>query len=102
MTRDSLMTRARGLWEHLAGESVVFPPDGGVGIVASSCAGLCPPLWVGVVRVGDAAIVTAPDEDQAQLLRGAVAGVGLDSLLDVDALRELLPVAEALGPATLG
>jgi hypothetical protein len=56
---------------------------------------------VGVVVLGDAAIATASDHDTAVILRATFAGLPVASLTDVNRLGEVLPVAAALGPATL-
>ncbi|MCG3040444.1 GNAT family N-acetyltransferase [Streptomyces sp. S1A] len=102
MSGDPLLVRARGLWEVLAAAPVSFEPSGGVTVVASPESGLCPPSWAGIVVLGDAAIVTAPTGAAARALRCAVAEVPTDSLTEADVLRAILPVAEVLGPATLG
>ncbi|WP_308267696.1 GNAT family N-acetyltransferase [Yinghuangia soli] len=52
--------------------------------------------------MGDAAIVTVPDADHARFLRRALASVPVESVVRVDALQAILPVAEVLGPAVLG
>ncbi|MFG3343952.1 GNAT family N-acetyltransferase [Streptomyces sp. NPDC048018] len=102
MSVDPLLIRARGLWEMLAAAPVSFAPSGGVTVVASPASGLCPPSWAGMVVLGDAAIVTAPTEAAARAMRCAVAKVPAESLAEADVVRTILPVAEVLGPATLG
>ncbi|MDV9187572.1 hypothetical protein R6L23_04935 [Streptomyces sp. SR27] len=62
---DPLLGRARRLWEALAAAPVSFAPSGGVSVVVSPESGLCPPSWVGVVMLGNAAIVTAPTASAA-------------------------------------
>ncbi|MDI2131314.1 GNAT family N-acetyltransferase [Yinghuangia seranimata] len=101
MTGDSLVTRVRGLWERLAGAPVSFPSNGGVSVAVSPDSLLCPPSWAGVVRVGDGAIVTAPDDGQARLLRRALEKVPVHSVVSADQFGPMLPVAEVLGPAAL-
>lgn len=100
-SHDSLTAAARNLWEHLAAAPVTFPSHGGVAIVASPGSLLCPPSWTGVVRLGDAAIVTAPDEADACLLRETLAEMPVDSVVRPDELQKSVPVAEVLGPASL-
>ncbi|MDJ1131003.1 GNAT family N-acetyltransferase [Streptomyces iconiensis] len=102
MADDSLVARVRGLWEQLAAGPVSFPANGGVAIAASPDSRLCPPSFAGVVRVGDAAIVTAPDDDQADLLREVLEHARVDSLVCISGLGAMLPVNEVLGPAALG
>lgn len=102
MSVDPLLTRARGLWEALAAVSVSFAPAGGLTVVASPESLLCPPSWVGIVVLGDAAIVTAPTDSAAHTLSRAMASVPTRSLTSAEAVRTVLPVTEVLGPATLG
>ncbi|MFI1977849.1 GNAT family N-acetyltransferase [Streptomyces wedmorensis] len=97
MPTDRLSTRARELWEGLAGVPVSFPPSGGVRVVVSPESGLCPPGWTGVVVLDGSAIVTAPSEGTAAVVRDALIG----RRADVDAIRDALPAAGVLGPAVL-
>ncbi|WP_328884882.1 GNAT family N-acetyltransferase [Streptomyces sp. NBC_00316] len=101
MPIDPLLVRARGLWEDLASVPVSFAPDGGVRVVVSPESGLCPAGWVGVVMLGGSAIVTAPSEDAAAIVRGALAGLAAEAVADAGAVREVLSVARVLGPAAL-
>nr|WP_162947541.1 GNAT family N-acetyltransferase [Streptomyces acidiscabies] len=86
MPEDALLGRVRGLWEELAGAR--FPPAGGTRVVVSPGSRLCPPGWVGAVRIGGAVLITAPDEGTARRVPR-----------DFDALRS---AGEVLGPAALG
>jgi hypothetical protein len=54
-----LIATARELWEHLAGNAAGFAPAISVAVAPRSS--LCPPGWVGIVVIGDAALATAPD-----------------------------------------
>ncbi|MGW4553772.1 GNAT family N-acetyltransferase [Streptomyces sp. NPDC004365] len=101
MQIDPLQARARALWEGLAAAPVSFLAGGGVSVVASPKSSLCPPGWVGVVSLGDAAVVTAPTEPSAALVRDGLEALPMAAVTDADAVREVLPVAEVLGPATL-
>ena len=58
-----LTARARELWECLAGAAAGFTPAMSVAVVPRSY--LCPPGWAGIVVLGSAALVTAPDRDTA-------------------------------------
>jgi hypothetical protein len=60
-----------------------------------------PPGWVGIVVLGDAALVTAPDHDTARFVEQALSGLPASSLTDAGVLSSRLPVAEILGPAAL-
>jgi GNAT superfamily N-acetyltransferase len=101
MSIDPLLVRARGLWEDLASVPVSFAPIGGVSVVVSPESGMCPTGWVGVVALGGSAIVTAPSEDAAVLVRDAFATLPVQAVVDADAVRGVLPVARVLGPAAL-
>ncbi|MHC5905236.1 GNAT family N-acetyltransferase [Streptomyces sp. S6] len=87
MGDDTLLTRVRRLWEELAGAGATFPPDGGTRVVVSPDSRLCPPAWTGLVRIGDAVLITVPD---ARAARRAL-----------PSLRALPSGADILGPATL-
>ncbi|MFF8785715.1 GNAT family N-acetyltransferase [Streptomyces sp. NPDC015125] len=100
MTED-LPARARSLWEQLAEVPVSFPSGGGVAMTVSAGSRLCPPAWAGIVRLGDAVVITVPDEAQALLFRRAVSNTPVESLMRPSTLRTLLPVVEVRGPAAL-
>ncbi|BAU83748.1 GCN5-related N-acetyltransferase [Streptomyces laurentii] len=104
MSLDSappLLTRARDVWRQLAAEPVEFGAAGEVAVVASPGSAFCPPGWAGVVVLGGAALVTAPDEETAARIRTAVAALSAERLTDPAAVRAVLPVSEFLGPAAL-
>jgi GNAT superfamily N-acetyltransferase len=92
-------TRARDLWEHLAGTATGFAPA--VSVAVSPQSGLCPPGWIGIVVIGDAALATAPDPETARLAGQALSGLPAASLTIADVLTSRLPIAEILGPAAL-
>ncbi|WP_189544982.1 GNAT family N-acetyltransferase [Streptomyces gelaticus] len=101
MTTDLLLGRARELWIELAGAPAEFPPSGGMSVAVSPGSAMCPPLWTGAVVLGDAGMVTAPSAQVAELVEGAVRKLSPEGLVDVERLRELLPVLDVLGPASL-
>ncbi|MFG2489423.1 GNAT family N-acetyltransferase [Streptomyces virginiae] len=101
MSMDPLLARARGLWEDLAGVPVSFAPTGGVNVVVSPESGMCPVGWVGVVALGESAIVTVPSESAAVIVRDALTRLPVDAAVDAAAVREVLPVARVLGPVVL-
>ncbi|WP_269854981.1 GNAT family N-acetyltransferase [Streptomyces sp. RPT161] len=101
MADDLLLARARELWAELAGTPVDFRPSGGVNVVVAPGARLCPPSWTGVVRIGDAAIVTAPSVRTAGMMDDAARRLSLEELFEVARLRVVLPVLDVLGPAAL-
>ncbi|TJZ99537.1 GNAT family N-acetyltransferase [Actinacidiphila oryziradicis] len=101
MSIDPLLVRARGLWEDLASVPVSFAPTGGVNVVVSPESGMCPVGWVGVVALGGSAIVTAPSELAAVIVRDALAALPVEAVADADAVREVLSVTGVLGPAAL-
>ncbi|MEU8834772.1 GNAT family N-acetyltransferase [Streptomyces sp. NBC_01707] len=100
MTGDLLLGRARELWTELAVTPVEFPANG-ANVVVSPGSRLCPPLWTGVVFLGGAGIVTTPSVQAAQLMADASRKLSPEELVDDDRLREVVPVLDALGPASL-
>ncbi|GAA4989509.1 GNAT family N-acetyltransferase [Kitasatospora paranensis] len=101
MSIDPLLVGALGLWECLASAPVSFPTAGGVRVVVSPGSGMCPAGWVGVVALGGSAIVTAPSEDAAAIVRDAFATLPVEAVVDAEAIRGILPVARILGPAAM-
>ncbi|MET8327156.1 GNAT family N-acetyltransferase [Streptomyces sp. NPDC005181] len=101
MTDDPLLARARDLWMELADTPVEFCPSGGAKVVVAPRSRLCPPSWTGVVRIGDAAIVTAPSVRAAGMVDDAARKMSPEELFDVARLRAVLPVLDVLGPASL-
>ncbi|WP_250005994.1 GNAT family N-acetyltransferase [Actinoplanes sp. M2I2] len=100
MIDRALLDHARRLWAELSGATVAFPSTG-FEVTVSQRSLLCPPGWVGLVALRGGAVVTAPDEDSAEAVRQALAGVSVKALTDPAFLRHRLPVADVLGPATL-
>ncbi|MEE1931207.1 GNAT family N-acetyltransferase [Streptomyces sp. TRM 70351] len=101
MSIDPLLLRARALWEDLARVPVSFPPPGGVHVVVSPDSELCPTGWLGVVALGESAIATVPTESAAERVRGALARLSVEAVVDGTSIQTVLPVARALGPAAL-
>jgi hypothetical protein len=101
MASDPLLARAREVWVDLAGVPVAFPAVGGAEVVVSTGSLLCPPGWVGIVALGDAAIVTVPAADVVGVVREALDGLPVVTVTDPDRLRAAVPVVEVLGPASL-
>lgn len=101
MTSDLLLDRARELWTELAVEPVEFSSSDGANVVVSPGSRLCPPLWTGIVVLGGVGIVTVPSAQVVQLLGGASGKLSDEELVDEDRLREVLPVLDVLGPASL-
>ncbi|MEU6024165.1 GNAT family N-acetyltransferase [Micromonospora sp. NPDC047134] len=101
MAADVLLARARVVWRELAGVPMALPADGGVDVAVSAESRLSPPGWVGIVALGDAAIVTLPADNRAETVRGVLRSVPVEELTDPVRLRAILPVAEVLGPASL-
>jgi RimJ/RimL family protein N-acetyltransferase len=94
-----LAARARELWEHLARAAPGFATA--LSVAVSPRSYLCPPGWVGIVVIGDAALATAPDPETARLVEQVLAGLPAASLTGTAVLADRLPVAESLGPASL-
>jgi hypothetical protein len=51
MPNEQLLKAARELWMDIAAAPIAFP-DQGISVVASAGSGLCPPGWVGRLRLG--------------------------------------------------
>ncbi|WP_439680529.1 GNAT family N-acetyltransferase [Embleya sp. MST-111070] len=101
MADDPLLTPVRHLWAELACTPVEFGASHAVTTVVAPGSLLCPPGWVGIVRIGDAAVVTAPDARAAALLESAARRLSYRGLVDAARLRDELPVVDVLGPASL-
>ncbi|MEV0775624.1 GNAT family N-acetyltransferase [Streptomyces sp. NPDC050433] len=102
--RASAVTHARTLWTELAGVPAGFTTPSSVVVAPGSL--LCPPGWAGIVRIGDAALATAPDARTAEALGRAVGKLSYAELVDPVRLGEALsggtaPVLDVLGPAAL-
>ncbi|MFI2290035.1 GNAT family N-acetyltransferase [Streptomyces niveus] len=99
----SAVTHARALWAELAGVPVEFTSPTDVVVAPGSL--LCPPGWAGIVRIGDAAVVTAPDARSAEALGEAARILSCEELTDPVRLGVTLsgtaPVLDVLGPASL-
>lgn len=101
MSDDASVVRARGLWEEPARVPVSFAPSGGEDVVVSPRSGLCPTGWVGVVFLGGSAIVTAPSDGAAVVVREALGRLPVEAVVDSARVRMVLPVTRVLGPAAL-
>lgn len=84
---EATVSRARGLWEELAGGR--FPERGEVRVIQTTTSRLCPPGWAGIIMLAGAMLATAPTAEQAALLTAALPDTGS------------LPVVDSLGPAEL-
>ena len=80
---------------------VTFDPAGRVAVVVSPESRMCPPGWVGVVRLGGSAIVAAPSRTVAAQVEEAFSGLAVEALVDAAVMGAHLSVTQALGPATL-
>ncbi|MGQ4729212.1 GNAT family N-acetyltransferase [Streptomyces sp. Ju416(a)] len=103
MSMDPLVSRARALWQELAAEpGAAFGTPGRPAVLVAPGSALAPPSWVGVVTVGDGALITAPTDRAANSVRSALTGLTAAALTDPATVARLLPVADTLGPAVLG
>lgn len=102
MSIDATAGRARALWQELAAApDAAFGSPGRPGVFASPASSLAPPSWVGVVTIGEAALITAPTAPAADSVRSALTGLPADRLTDPATATALLPVSDTLGPAVL-
>lgn len=91
-----VIKRVQELWIELAGVPVSFPPAGGLAVVVSGNSRLCPPGWVGIIKLGAGGIATVPSTENADILMEA-----LHAGSDLGSLCSQLPTVGVLGPATL-
>src|SRR5688572_9313217 len=96
-----LLMRVRRLWEQLANVPDAVEWASTAAVVVSPTSGLCPPSWVGIVAVGEAALVTTPTDRLADRLRTALAALPFPAWTDVARLGAILPITDVRGPATL-
>lgn len=89
------------MWAGLARVPIVFPPRGGVSVVASPESWLCPPGWAGIVVLGGATIATVPDSRSVEFVRDALLAQSGQATIDLDRLRATSRISDVLGPATL-
>ncbi|NUV98292.1 GNAT family N-acetyltransferase [Streptomyces sp. CAI 127] len=103
MPMNPLVSRARALWQELAAEpDAAFGTPGRPTVLVAPGLALAPPSWVGVVTVGDGALITAPTDLAADASRTALTGLTTAALTDPATVARRLPVADTLGPAALG
>ena len=98
---EGLVNRVISAWRLIAGAPTAFTGPGTT-IEVRPGSPLCPPGWVGVVRVRDSALVVVPDSARAEQFGAVIGGATAGQLVDPVWLRERLPVAELMGPAALG
>ncbi len=96
---ERLLSRARTMWESLAGVHVAFTPA--VRVALSPESRLCPPGWVGIVVIAGAAIATAPDARTVQTVQRSIGDVPPVLLTDRELLQTRCEIIEVLGPAAL-
>ncbi|MEV7868305.1 GNAT family N-acetyltransferase [Streptomyces sp. NPDC088124] len=101
MSADLPLDRARELWTELAATPVEFRSPEGVSVVVSPDSRLCPPSWAGIVVLGDAGVITAPNVCVAELMAGAARKLSPGELVVAGRLMATLPVAEVMGLAFL-
>lgn len=98
--KHSMISRVKEAWASLAGVERLEHDH----IVVNPASGLCPRGWVGLVRLGDVVSGSAPTDELAATVSGALGGTsyGDASLASVlDRLQEPGPVKDILGPAAL-
>lgn len=96
-----LLVRVRHLWEQLANVPSAFEWVPAATVVVSPASRICPPSWVGIVTIGDAALVTAPTDQLADRLRTVLGTLPFPELTDAARLKAMLPITDVRGPATL-
>jgi hypothetical protein len=96
----SLLDSARSAWRTLAGLPEAFA-EPGASVVVQSNSPLAPRGWVGIVALGDAALVTAPTEKERDAVEAAVRDLDLASATWPADIAAALNAAGTLGPAEL-
>jgi RimJ/RimL family protein N-acetyltransferase len=82
------------VWRTLAGAPSAFTVPETTIVLTNPYSRICPLGWVGFVRLGDTAVITAPDHTTANAVEDAMPVTG-------DSLIALLEPKEVLGPAVL-
>jgi len=100
MAGDALLEHAQRLWATLAATPVTFSTSA-IEVAVSPRSLLCPPGWVGIVVVGNAAIATAPDDSAAEIVQQTLNSLPPAAMTDPAAVSARLPISDILGPATL-
>lgn len=67
-----MIERVRSLWAGLAQVPIQFPSPGQSRVVVSPESLLCPPGWVGIVRLQGATLATVPDPGLVDRVRHAI------------------------------
>jgi hypothetical protein len=62
---------------------------------------ICPTGWAGIVAIADMALATAPTEQGARALRGALTEAAVTTSADIANILGVLQTREVLGPAAL-
>jgi GNAT superfamily N-acetyltransferase len=96
---EDLLDRSRSAWAGLAGLDAGFT-SGRMTLGVSPDSAICPAGWTGIVVLGDAAIVTTPDQATARRCR-ALADVPVRDLTDPLVISGAVGVDQVLGPAEL-
>jgi hypothetical protein len=96
-----LESKVRDLWRRVSQVPDAFGEEG-VLVAEREHSKLCAAGWVGIVRLGEAAVVVAPSPEAAERLRADLAGCTAHEAVDPDHLAKVLPGAELIGPAELG
>jgi L-amino acid N-acyltransferase YncA len=100
MPRTSLLAQARDLWTDIASTNVAFPSTG-LTVVTSPTSKMCPPGWMGLVVLGEAAIATAPDDENAERARRLLADLSIAQLRSDEGVAHALTPTAILGPTAL-
>ena len=101
MTAQPILDRALELWADLAGPGAAFCREHQLDAFSTPTSGLCPPGWLGIVRLADRLLVTVPTPELRDPVQDALHQLGLDLCTDPAAVGGVLAVADTLGPASL-
>jgi hypothetical protein len=97
---ETVIERAAALWCGLTGVRAAFEP-GTITVVTAPIAQTAPPGWIGAIRLGDAALMTAPTPALADAVRDLVGGLRPAEICEPRVIFAGDRPTEILGPTTL-
>jgi GNAT superfamily N-acetyltransferase len=93
-----VVDRAKRAWASLVGVTGLD----GMQVVVDARSPLCPPVWIGILAVGDGVVAAVPRDDLRDPVIDALRGLSPSEATDPDVvLARLPPVSEVVGPVAL-
>jgi hypothetical protein len=97
---EALRGRVIKVWRRLSAVPTAFTHPG-VEVVRRPASQVCPPGWVGIVRLERSALVVVPTGEQASQVATVVDGLDAEQVTDPGLLGERVRILESMGPASL-